>query len=60
MVSLDRGFAPPVVKHYDGRDGSIETLSVQADGKILVGGYFEAVGGWPPSQPGPVLAQREF
>jgi uncharacterized delta-60 repeat protein len=42
--SLDTGFNPNAV---DGIDGLYElyTVAVQADGKVLIGGYFSTVGG---------------
>ena len=40
LVTLDGGFSP-------GGDGSVYSLAVQADGKILVGGLFSTVDGQP-------------
>lgn len=43
--TLDTGFAP-----QGGANGSVKTMEVQPDGKILVGGTFTAFGGVPCSR----------
>jgi len=44
--SLDTGFCPQI-RRGTNYAGSIETLTVQADGKILIGGFFDTVNNVP-------------
>jgi uncharacterized delta-60 repeat protein len=48
-VTVDSGFKP-------GANGVVSSLAVQADGKILVGGYFDTLGGEPRSRIGRLCA----
>ncbi|MCX6878653.1 MAG: choice-of-anchor D domain-containing protein [Verrucomicrobia bacterium] len=43
--SLDTGFNPDANAPSTGTLPSVDSLAVQADGKILIGGYFTSVGG---------------
>ena len=40
--SLDTSFTPSPIGHIN---GSVQTMLLQPDGKILIGGYFTAIGG---------------
>ena len=42
--SLDTGFTPPSL---GGEGVTVYSIALQADGKILIGGYFKTVGGVP-------------
>ena len=48
-VTVDIGFSPGAgrLDPYGGLDPYVFSLAVQADGKILVGGWFTALGGQP-------------